>query len=70
MKVDSVKRNYITQKTTGYAATASLGLAVVSGISRNKSFRKTHKPFAYISALLTAAHIGLIEYYHHKYKKM
>ena len=70
MKVNSVRNNYLTPKTTGYTATATLGLAVASGVSKNKSFRKTHKPFAYISALLTAAHIALIEYYHHKYKKM
>lgn len=68
MKVDSVKQNYITPKTTGYAATTALGLSVVS--AKIKPMRKTHKPFAYIAALLTAAHIGLIEYYHHKFKKM
>ncbi len=71
MKVDSVKKNsIITPKTTGYAATVGLGASVWSGISRNKTFRKQHKPLAYITAFLTAAHIGLIEYYHHKYKKM
>lgn len=70
MKVDSVQRNYITPKTTGYAATATLGIAVLSGVSKNKSFRKTHKPFAYISAFLTAIHIALIEHYHHKSKPL
>lgn len=71
MNVSPVRRNKIlTPKTTGYAATAALGLSVLSGISKNKSFRKTHKTFAYISAFLTAVHVGLIEYYHHKYKKM
>lgn len=65
MKINSI----ITPKTTGYVATASLGLATVSGISKNKTFRKTHKPLAYITAVLTALHIGLIEYYHYKFKK-
>ncbi len=62
MKVDSIK-SYVTPKTTGYSATAALGIAVLSGVSKNKSFRKTHKPFAYISAFLTAVHIALIESY-------
>lgn len=71
MNVAPVKSNsYITPKTTGYAATAGLALSVWSGVSKNKSFRKKHKPIAYITALLTAVHIGLIEYYHYKYKKM
>ncbi len=71
MKVDSVRKNsIITPKTTGYAATVGLGATVWSGISKNKTFRRQHKPLAYITAILTAIHIGLIEYYHHKYKKM
>ena len=71
MKTQPVIMNkIITPKTTGYAATVGLGLSVWSGVSRNRNFRKTHKPLAYITALLTAIHIGLIEYYHHKYKKM
>ncbi len=62
MKVHSIK-SYVTPKTTGYSAAAALGLAVLSGVSKNKSFRKTHKPFAYISVFLTAAHTILIESY-------
>lgn len=68
MKASSVN-SIITPKTTGYAATTALGLAVWSGVSKNKTFRKQHKPLAYLTAILTAIHIGLIEYYHHKYKK-
>lgn len=71
MKVSPVRQQSIlTPKTTGYAATAGLALSVMSGVSRNKSFRKMHTPMAYLTAALTAIHIGLIEYYHHKYKKM
>ena len=71
MKVDSSRaQSIITPRTTGYAATACLGAAVWSGISKNKTFRHQHKPLAYITVLLTAVHIGLIEYYRHKYKKM
>ena len=70
MKVEKIQSTYITPKTTGYSATAVLGLAVWSGISKSKSFRKMHKPLAWITAGLTALHIGLIEYYHYKYKKL
>lgn len=72
MKVNPVKKHHsiITPRTTGYAATVGLGAAILSGVSKNKSLRKAHKPLAYITALLTAAHIGLIEYLRHKYKKM
>lgn len=71
MKVSPISKNsIITPKTTGYGATAGLGLSIASGISKNKSFRKAHKPLAYFSAVMTLIHIGLIEYYHHKYKKM
>lgn len=65
-----IMNKIITPKTTGYATTAGLGLSVWSGISRNKTFRKKHKPLAYTTAVLTALHIGLIEYYNFKYKKM
>lgn len=60
--------NVSTPKTTGYAATVSLGLATASGISKNKCFRKVHKPFAYVTAALTFLHLGVVEYYHHKFK--
>ena len=69
MKVNPIQ-NYITPKTTGYSATAALGISVLSGISKNKTCRKMHKPFAYLSAFLTVAHIGLVTYLHNKYKKM
>ena len=70
MQISPVRQNpIITPKTTGYSATLGLGLAIASGISKNKSFRKAHKPLAYISAALSLLHIGLIEYYHHKYRK-
>ena len=64
MKINSI----ITPKTTGYTATAGLGLSIYSAVSKNKAIRKSHKPIAYITAALTAIHIGLVEYYHHKYK--
>ena len=70
MNVQPVSNNKIfTPKTTGYTATVGLGLSIASGVSKNKSFRKTHKPLAYITTAITALHIGLVEYRHYKYKK-
>lgn len=66
MKVNPVQ-NYITPKTTGYAATTALGMSVVS--AKVKPLRKTHKAFAYLAAAFTALHIGIIAHYHNKYKK-
>ncbi len=68
MKISPINQT-LTPKSTGYSATFALGIATLSGISKNKSFRKMHKPFAYLSAIFTAIHIALIEYYHHSYKK-
>lgn len=68
--VDSTKRPIITPKNTGYAATAGMVLATAAAFSKNKSFRKNHKLFGFITAGLTLLHIGIVEYLHHKYKKM
>ena len=70
MKIQPIQvNNYLTPKITGYAATTGIVLSIISGISKNKNLKKTHKPLAYISALLTALHVGLIEYNHYKWKK-
>ena len=69
MQVDTIQSQIITPKTTGYASVACLGNAVLSGISKNKAYRKTHKSSAYIGALITAVHIAQIEYHHYKFKK-
>ncbi len=69
MKVEKITSNQIiTPKNTGYAATVALTSSILSGISKNKTFRKQHKTLAYLSAELTALHVGLIEYYHYKFK--
>lgn len=58
------KTNYV--KITGYGATGA-GIASVLAIKTKKA--KLHKHLAYLSGLLTLTHIGLIEWYHHKFKK-
>ncbi len=67
MKIDKIQ-SYITPKTTGYASAIGLGLSAMSGIYKNKTLKKAHKPLALVTAGLTILHIGLIEYYHYKYK--
>ena len=70
MKIFSISNNkYITPKTTGYASATGIALTLLSGITKNKSFRKSHKPLAYLSTGLTALHIGLIEYNYYNWKK-
>lgn len=69
MKVEKITSNsVITPKSTGYAATAILTTSILSGVSKNRTFRKQHKTLAYLSAALTVLHVGLIEYYHSKFK--
>jgi hypothetical protein len=68
MKTEKIY-SFITPKSTGYMSAAGVGLAIASGVSKNKSFRKYHKPLALFSGVCTLLHIGLIEYYNHKYAK-
>ena len=65
-KIDNNSRPFLTPKNTGYAAAGAMLLTCI----RKKPLAKYHKPLGWITAGLTALHIGLIEYYHHKYKKM
>ena len=68
MKVSKIS-SIITPKTTGYASAAGLCLTVLSGMSKKRLIYRAHKPLAFLTAGITALHIGLIEYYHHKYSK-
>lgn len=68
MKVQPVKQTIFTPKTTGYASAAAMGWCVLSAVSKNKTFKKSHKPSAFAAMLLTVFHIALIEYYNYKYR--
>lgn len=67
MQIDKIQL-YVTPKTTGYASAAGVALSAVSGMSKYKFIRNVHKPLGWTTVGLTAIHIGLIEYYHHKFK--
>lgn len=58
---NNYKYNYV--KISGYSALA-LGSACVVQACRHKM--KSHKIFAFLTALSTLAHVGIIEYFNHK----
>ena len=51
---------------SGYGAVAT---GIASGIAGHKKKIKLHKNLAYITAALSAIHIGVVEYKKHTYKK-
>ena len=67
---ETQKRPIINPKTTGYAAAAAMVITTARAFTTKKPIAKTHKFWGFITASLTLLHIGLVEYLHHKYKKM
>ena len=61
---------FLTPKNTGYAAAGALIITTARAFTTQKNITKTHKAFGFITATLTLLHIGVVEYLHHKYKKM
>ncbi len=61
---------FLTPKNTGYAAAGALIVTTARAFTSKKPIAKSHKIFGYITAALTLLHIGVVEYLHHKYKKM
>ena len=60
----------LTPKNTGYAAAGALILTTARTFTNKKAIAKSHQFFGGITAVLTLLHIGVVEYLHHKYKKM
>jgi hypothetical protein len=70
-KVDNnYKKPFLTPKNTGYAAAGALAIATIRGVNTSKPIVKSHRFWGYLATSLTLLHIGLVEYLHHKYKKM
>ena len=63
------KKPLLNPKNTGYAALGALALTTLRATSKNKTVKKYHKTLGWITTGLTALHVGLIEYYHMKFKK-
>ena len=68
MKTEKIQSSIITPRTTGYAAAAGVGITLLSGVNKNKTIKKIHKPVAWFTAAVSVLHIGLIEYYNYKFK--
>lgn len=60
----------LTPKNTGYIAGAAMLVTTARAFTKTKPITKTHKILGFITAGLTLLHIGVVEYLHHKYKKM
>lgn len=56
-KSKAKKRPIINTQNTGYIATAGIGLSVISGVSKYKTLRKSHKFFAGLTFIAAATHI-------------
>ena len=73
-KIQKIENNYkkpiLTPKSTGYLAAGALIITTARAFSKSKPITKSHKTFGFITVGLTLLHIGLVEYLHHKYKKM
>ena len=63
-------KSFLNPKNTGYAAGAAMLAVSVRAFNKSKPVIKSHKILGYIAASLTLLHIGVVEYLHHKYKKM
>ena len=66
--IENQKKPILTPRNTGYAAAAALILASGRAITTNKSVKRTHKMLGWLALGLTVLHIGLIEFYHLKFK--
>ena len=61
---------FLTPKNTGYAAAGALFVTTARAFTNKKAIAKSHQFWGGITAALTLLHIGVVEYLHHKYKKM
>lgn len=63
-------RPLLTPKNTGYIAGAAMLVTTARAFTKTKPVTKTHKVWGLVTAGLTLLHIGVVEYLHHKYKRM
>ena len=64
------KKMLLNPKNTGYLALGAMAITTTRAFTSAKPIRKSHKILGFITAGLTLLHIGIVEYLHHKYKKM
>ena len=70
-KIDQTQNKpFLTPKNTGYAAAGALIVTTARAFTNNKPIVRSHQFWGGITVALTLLHIGVVEYLHHKYKKM
>ena len=69
-KIENTSKPILNPKNTGYAAAGAMLVTTARAFTNQKSITKSHKTWGFITAGLTLLHIGVVEYLHHKYKKM
>ena len=65
----STQKPLLRADNTGYAALGGFVLTGATAVVKNKSIRKLHKPLAYIAAILSFLHLGVILYTRSEWKK-
>ena len=70
VSVKTYKKPILTPKNTGYLAAGAMLVTTLRAFSKSKPITKSHKIMGLVTAGLTLLHIGIVEYLHHKYKKM
>ena len=68
-KVSSIS-SVLNLKNTGYLSLASMAVATASGFSKQKIFRKLHKPSAIVAVLSALTHLMIVLDGRRKYKSM
>lgn len=63
-------RPFLTPQNTGYLAVSAMLVTTARVFTKTKPIAKTHKIWGLVTAGLTLLHIGVVEYLHHKYKRM
>lgn len=66
----TLSKPLLTPKNTGYAAAGAMLITTARAFTKAKPITKTHKIWGLITTGLTLLHIGVVEYLHHKYKRM
>ena len=57
-------------KTAGFVSIAGMGMCMWSGMTKNKSLKKHHKIFAWITAIGAVLHLGVLASSHGQHKRL
>lgn len=68
--IQPVNTKILNTRTTGYVALAGMCLTTASAMIKSPKVRKSHKPLAFVTAVLTLIHLGIAEYHRMQWKNM